>query len=97
MKAFAFAAMPLALALANPALAFPTCPIPQAGVHIEFHVNFGKMTENERAAFFEQQLRARGIDASNTRFWEGCIQTFVTENGHTTMRFYDPDTLIEVR
>ena len=97
MKPLALLALPVALLAADPALAFPTCPSPRPGLRIEFHVNFGRMTESERAAFFEQQLRARGIDAANTRFWENCIQTFVTEGGHVTMRFYDPDTLEEVR
>jgi hypothetical protein len=45
----------------------------------------------------ERHLHAMGIDAENTRFWNGCIQTFVREDtGHMTMRFYDPDTYAEV-
>lgn len=82
---------------ATPALAVPTCFAPKgAGSHIIFSVEIGKLSEADRAAFYEQQLRARGIQASNTRFWNECIQTFVTENGHFTMRFYDPYTLDEV-
>ena len=91
-------AFALALVLfAPPALAeriVPMCPQYEAGLHFEFGFSIGeKMTESERAAFYEQRLRARGIDASQTRFWNGCIQTFVRENGHTTMQFFDPDTL----
>lgn len=83
--------------LASPAVAeriVPMCPEPMPGLHIEFGFSIGgTMSESERAAFFEQRLRARGIDASQTRFWNGCIQTFVRENGHTTMQFFDPRTL----
>lgn len=90
----------LALALATaatPALAVPSCFAPQSGgSHIIFNVEIGNLTEADRAAFYEQQLRARGIHASDTRFWNECIQTFVTENGHFTMRFYDPYTLDEI-
>jgi hypothetical protein len=45
----------------------------------------------------EQELRAHGIDANQTRWWNGCIQTFVDDGtGHQEMKFYDPDTLREV-
>lgn len=45
----------------------------------------------------ERRLRARGIDANLTRFWNGCIQTFVDDgSGHQEMKFYDYDTLREV-
>ena len=45
----------------------------------------------------ELHLRQMGIDANETRFWNGCIQTFVTDaSGHTKMRFYDPNTYEEV-
>jgi len=81
--------------IAMPALAVPFCPGPRGGgVVLGFEV--GRMSETERAQFYEQRLRARGIDASDTRMWGGCIQTFVTENGHFTMRFYDPWTLEEI-
>jgi hypothetical protein len=54
-------------------------------------------SETELAAQAEQQLRAEGIDANMTRFWNGCIQTFVRDaSGHETMRFYDPDTYREI-
>ena len=85
------------IALATPALAVPMCYVPRPGAPvIQFSIVIGKLTEADRAAFYQQQLRARGIDASDTRFWNGCIQTFVTENGRFTMRFYDPWTLEEV-
>jgi hypothetical protein len=51
------------------------------------------MSESEQAAFFEQRLRARGIDATDTRFWNGCVQTFVRENGTFSLQFFDPETL----
>ncbi len=90
----------LAIAIAaatTPAFAVPYCFAPQGGgAHITFNIEIGKMSEADRAAFYEQRLRARGIDASDTRFWNECIQTFVREDGHTTMRFYDPYTLDEV-
>jgi hypothetical protein len=95
MKAALFA---LVLATTvTPALAVPSCLVPRGGgSHIIFNLEIGKVSEADRAAFYEQQLRARGIDASNTRFWNECIQTFVTEDGHFTMRFYDPYTLEEI-
>jgi hypothetical protein len=96
LLALAFVALTLAAA-ATPALAVPSCYVPRGGgSHITFNVEIGNLSEADRAAFYEQQLRARGIDASNTRFWNECIQTFVTENGHFTMRFYDPYSLEEV-
>ncbi|MBN9306807.1 MULTISPECIES: hypothetical protein [unclassified Devosia] len=46
----------------------------------------------------ERRLRARGIDANMTRFWNGCIQTFVDDgSGHQQMKFYDYDSLRELR
>ena len=87
----------LAVLAASPALAAPFCSAPRGnGLHIVLGFEIGKMNETDRAAFYQQQLRARGIDASDTRFWNGCVQTFVTENGHFTMRFYDPYTLDEI-
>lgn len=45
----------------------------------------------------EHELRRRGIDATNTRFWNGCLQTFVKdENGKNVMKFYNPDTYAEL-
>jgi hypothetical protein len=96
MKTTLLAALAFATA-ATPVLAVPFCHAPQGGgSHIIFNVEIGNLSEADRAAFYEQQLRARGIEASDTRFWNECIQTFVTENGHFTMRFYDPYTLEEI-
>lgn len=53
-------------------------------------------SEIDMAAMAEQELRARGIDASDTRWWNGCLQTFVRENGRTVMKFYDPDSYREI-
>jgi hypothetical protein len=87
----------LVAAIALPAFANPMCYAPRGGgPSLQFSIEIGKLSEADRAAFYEQRLRARGIDASDTRFWQGCIQTWVTENGHFTMRFYDPYTLEEV-
>ena len=79
-----------------PALAVPFCNAPRGGNIVVFGFEIGDLSETERARFYEQRLRSRGIDASDTRLWNGCIQTFVTENGHFTMRFFDPWTLEEI-
>jgi hypothetical protein len=43
------------------------------------------------------QLRQQGIDANMTRFWNGCIQTFVRDaDGKERMRFFDPDSYREI-
>lgn len=95
MKSVALAAL-LALA-ASPALAVPWCHAPQGGgSQIVFQVEIGNLSETDRAQFYEMRLRAMGIHASNTRFWNECVQTFVRENGRETMRFYDPWTLEEI-
>jgi len=53
-------------------------------------------SEIDTAVDAERELRSRGIDASDTRWWNGCLQTFVRENGHTVMKFYDPDSYQEI-
>ncbi len=94
MKRFALAAL-VALA-ATPSLAVPTCNTPKSGNVIVLEFEIGKFSETERAQFYEQRLRMMGIDARQTTFWNGCIQTDVRENGKLKMRFYDPWTLEEV-
>ena len=94
MKSIVVAAL-LAL-LVTPALAVPMCYAPKGGNIVIFEFEIGKMGETERASFYEKQLRMRGIDAMQTTFWNGCIQTTVRENGHISMRFYDPWTLDEI-
>lgn len=95
MRSLAIAAI---LALGTvPALAAPFCHAPQGGgkvVVLDFEV--GDLGEEDRARFYEIRLNAMGIRASNTRFWNQCVQTFVRENGRDTMRFYDPWTLEEI-
>lgn len=82
---------------AGPALAVPFCHTPQtSGPVIIFQFEIGDLGESDRARFYELRLRAMGINASNTRFWNECIQTFVREDGKETMRFYDPWTLEEI-
>ena len=54
-------------------------------------------SEEQLASEAEQRLRSHGIDANQTRFWNGCLQTFVDDGtGHQVMKFYDYDTLAEV-
>jgi hypothetical protein len=94
MKTLALAAL-LAL-VATPTLAVPMCYAPKGGNVIVFEFEIGKFSETERAQFYEQRLRMMGIDARQTTFWNGCVQTDVRENGKLTMRFYDPWTLEEI-
>ena len=94
MRSFALAAL-LAL-IATPGLAVPMCYAPKGGNLIVFEFEIGKFSEIERAQFYEQRLRMMGIDARQTTFWNGCVQTDVRENGKLTMRFYDPWTLEEI-
>jgi hypothetical protein len=51
-------------------------------------------TANEAETF----LRMRGIakGAHQTRWWNGCLQTFVPIDGHDVMKFYDPNSYQEV-
>jgi hypothetical protein len=80
--------------LPGSALAVPMCDPTFYG----FKDRFGNTleTEQDAAARVEMQLRAHGIDARDSRFWNGCLQTFVREGGRTVMKFYDPDTLREI-
>jgi hypothetical protein len=94
VKALALAA--LFAVGATPVLAVPMCYAPRGSDMVIFEFQVGEMSETERAAFYEQQLRMRGIDAMHTTFWNGCIQTNVRENGRIGMRFYDPWSLEEV-
>jgi hypothetical protein len=52
--------------------------------------------EIELTADYERQLISAGIAAHQTRFWNGCLQTFVRVDGKEVMKFYDPGTLKEV-
>ena len=84
----------LALAAA-PAMAVSFCYMPQhPGAYAQ--IGAGIKDETEKAAYFEMLLRRQGIDARNTRMWNECVQTFVREDGKTTMRLYDPFTLEEI-
>lgn len=86
------------LLLASPvtaALAVPMCDGPR----------FDKVDQNGRPLYDEEflarqaelHLRQMGIEANETRFWNGCLQTFVDDGtGHQKMRFFDPDTYREV-
>jgi hypothetical protein len=95
MKKFLFlGAVALFAVPATQALAVPMCDGPRFD-ELDSH-GHPVYSEEELARDAEMQLRAHGINASMTRFWNGCIQTFVRENGHTVMKFYDPDTYVEV-
>jgi len=54
-------------------------------------------SDAELAQQAERELHRRGIDATNTRFWNGCLQTFVKdENGKSVIKFYNPDSYAEL-
>src|SRR5690606_8535664 len=69
------AALALAFGLiATPLAAAPFCHVPQGGgrgIHIQLGV--GKMSETDKARFYELQLRRMGIDARDTVLWNECI------------------------
>ena len=92
-KLFAVGALALLFSPVSIASAVPMCNGPDFSLDSEGHP---RASEVDEAALGEQRLRAQGINANLTRFWNGCLQTFVREGGHETMRFYDPDTLREV-
>lgn len=84
--------------LASPvtaALAVPMCDGPRFDeVDANAHPLYNEEFMAQQA---ELHLRQMGIDANETRFWNGCIQTFVDDGtGHQVMKFYDYDTLAEV-
>ena len=96
MRKSVFAAtLILAAGLSTASLAVPMCDGPR----------FDKLDANGRPLYDEEflarqaelHLRQMGIDANETRFWNGCIQTFVGDGtGHQKMRFFDPDSYREV-
>jgi hypothetical protein len=55
-----------------------------------------QLDEGGMAANYEMQLRATGVKGHQTRWWNGCLQTFVRIDGKEVMKFYDPNTLREV-
>lgn len=84
------------LAMPTAAWAFPMCDGP--AFDREKADGTPRYDEMELAAQGERELRAMGIDANQTRFWNGCLQTFVDDGtGHQVMKFYDPNSLREVR
>lgn len=93
LAALAALTLPVSTALAVPMCGGPDFRERDYGISPLFTGGSG---EERLARLYEQKLRARGIDANTTRFWNGCIRTFVREGGVETMRFYDPDTLQEV-
>jgi len=96
MKRFVLAAAFVAIGVA-PAFAAPACYFAKGGaLNLQLGIEIGEFTQRDRAEIYEQRLRQRGINAMQTRFWNGCIQTFVVENGKRSMRFYDPWSLEEI-
>jgi hypothetical protein len=95
MKKFVLIAAVALFALpASAALAVPRCDGPDFDkVDSQGHRLYDEQAEAERA---EMMLHSYGIDAHLTRFWQGCIQTFVKEGGKDRMKFYDPDTYREI-
>ncbi len=90
LGALALLSMPVSAALAVPMCDGPRFDLLDgSGNHL--------YSEEDYAQMAEQRLRAHGIDANQTRFWNGCIQTFVDDgSGHQTMKFYDYDSLREI-
>lgn len=39
-----------------------------------------------------QELRRRGVNTDRVEDWNGCIRAYVTEGGHTSMQYFEPDT-----
>jgi|SRR4051794_22598095 hypothetical protein len=76
-----------------PVLAVPMCSPPVDSYDKD---GFPIFDEIGAAKTAEQELRAMGIDARNTRFWNGCIQTFVRIDGRDVMKFYNPDSYREI-
>lgn len=79
---------------AGAAYAIPMCDGPPVD---HFDRNNQPVFDEEGSAYLaEMELRAHGIDANMTRWWNGCLQTFVHENGREVMKFYDPNTYEEI-
>jgi len=77
------------------ALAVPMCD----GPRFDLRDSNGNpiYSEEDLAQQAEQRLKAHGVDANQTRFWNGCIQTFVDDgSGHQVMKFFDYDSLREI-
>jgi hypothetical protein len=79
--------------LVTPAFAVPYCDVSPTMDGKDADFGFGPIGEEQSAQLAEQQLRGEGIAAHDTRFWNGCIQTFVDVGGKDEMQFYNPDTL----
>jgi hypothetical protein len=82
--------------LATPAFAVPYCDVGPNSEGATADFGFGPIGEEESAKLAEQELHGEGIKAHDTRFWNGCIQTFVNVDGRDEMQFYDPNNLRRV-
>lgn len=87
----------LTLLASSTAMAVPFCtqPIMKNGM---VNYGYGLMSEGDAAKQFEVVLRGLGYDGHNTRFWNGCVVTFITnaDTGKDEMHFFNPDTLTEL-
>lgn len=90
-------ALAAALAAATPALAVPVCG-GGSGLAVGFGFSIGgPFTEAETNELELNLLRSKGVNATHTERWSGCIRAWVLQpDGREVMEFYDPDTLERV-
>ncbi|MEP7240998.1 MAG: hypothetical protein ABI697_08950 [Devosia sp.] len=75
----------------------PRCDLPMKDAKGRFDWGFGpNVGESKAADRYEQMLISSGVDAHLTRFFSGCLQTWVEVDGKDKMKFYDPETLEEI-
>lgn len=88
----------LVLLAAAPTQAAPFCVGYGApGIELEFGLEFGRMSTDQRNLFDLMALRRRGVDASRVDRWNGCIRAYVRQpGGGERMEFYDPNNYQQV-
>jgi len=95
-----FAIVPaFVLLAAAPAQAVPFCTDSGygEGFELEFGLEFGRTSTEQRNLFDLMELRRRGVDASRVERWNGCIRAYVRQpSGGEVMEFYDPNTYQQV-
>lgn len=98
MRPFLPLALAVALAGAAPAFAVPVCSGGDGAVRLSFGFSIGgPFSESETNEMELNLLRSRGIKATRTERWGGCIRAWAVQpNGREVMEFYDPDTLRRV-
>jgi hypothetical protein len=96
IRAAALAAV-IVLAVAAPAVAYPTCLGGSGGVKFKLDLKFGEVTTQDQAQFDIMVARRNGIDAETAeRTWLGCVKTTRRVNGKWVTEYYDPDTWQQV-